>query len=171
MKSINFIFYFYPIENCFHFLNISYDWSIHRNNYSVTQLAEMVNFIEKRKLLNNKSYSENNIPNINVNDLNDMQTFVYKFVKYFMKTNEQLLLIINGEGGTGKTFLIYALSKFIGNKLKRCAPTAKEAFLIKGQTLHSLFRIHCSKKADYYQPLSGLQLNLFKHEFEGILLD
>jgi hypothetical protein len=55
--------------------------------------------------------------------------------------------------------------------LKRCAPTAKAAFLIKGQTLHSLFRIHCSKKADYYQPLSGLQLNLFQHEFKGILLD
>ena len=91
-------------------------------------------------------------------------------IKYFIKTNEQLLLIINGEGGTGKTFLIYALSKLIGNKLKRCAPTAKGAFLIKGQTLHSLFRIHCSKKADYDQPLSGVQLNLFQHEFKGILI-
>jgi DNA replication protein DnaC len=112
----------------------------------------MGDFIEKRKFLNKRTYFENYIPNVNENDVNDMQTFFYKFAKYFMKTNEQFLIIINGEGRTGKTFLIYALSKLIGNKLKRCAPTSKAAFFIKVQTVHSLFRIHCSRKADYYQP-------------------
>ncbi len=144
---------------------------MHRNNYSTQELLEMKNFIKKCKLANsiNNNNPENSIPNVNEQDLNEMQAFAYKLVQYFIKNKEQLLLIINGEGGTGKTFLIFALSKLIGNQLKRCAPTAKAAFLIKGHTLHSLFRIHCSKKTEHYQPVTGAQLNLFQQEFKGIL--
>ena len=95
-----------------------------------------------------------------------MQLFAYRLIKLFNDNINQIKLIITGEGGTGKAFLIYALSKLIGNKLKRSAPTAKAAFLIKGLTLHSMFRIHCNKKKNY-QPLSGLQLKLFQYEFRG----
>ena len=135
----------------------------------------MEDFINKRKLIHVQLSSLNvsgepNIPTVNEFDLNEMQRFAYRLVEYFNKTgNIQLLLLLIGEGGTGKTFTIYGLSKLIGIKLKRCAPTAKAAFLIKGQTLHSLFRIHCSKKSDYYQPLTGIQLSLFQHEFKGYI--
>jgi Cdc6-like AAA superfamily ATPase len=158
------------------FFFFSYDWSLHRNNYSSEQLICMRDFIRSRKLLHSQLNNinidcENNIPIVNEHDLNEMQHFAYKLVQYFTSNQEQLLLIINGEGGTGKTHLIYEISKLLKNKLKRCAPTAKAAFLIKGQTLHSLFRVNCTKSREFYLPLSGAQLNLFQHEFKGKLLN
>jgi hypothetical protein len=57
----------------------------------------------------NNDNPENRIPNVNEQDLNEMQAFAYKLFQYFIINKEQLLLIINGERGTGKTFLILAL--------------------------------------------------------------
>ena len=71
---------------------------------------------------------------------------LYNLIKYFTKTNDQLLMIVNGAGGTGKSFTIFAISKLLKKTLKRSEPTAKVAFLIKGETLHSQFRIHCTSK-------------------------
>jgi hypothetical protein len=85
----------------------------------------MQDFIRRRKLFhaqlnNNINFDrENNIPIVNEHDLNEMQHFAYKLVQYFTSNQEELLL---------KTHLIYALSKLLKNKLKRCAPTAKAAF-------------------------------------------
>ena len=107
----------------------------------------MENFIEKQKLLNNVGDDiENKIPNIDHTNLNEMQLFVYKIINYFVENNDQLLMIVNGAGGTGKSFLIFAITKLLRKQLKRSAPTAKAAFLIKGETLHSQFRIHFSSK-------------------------
>jgi hypothetical protein len=41
-----------------------------------------------------------------------------------------------GTVGTGKSFTIDAITHYLGNKLKKGAPTAKAAFIIGGETLH-----------------------------------
>ncbi len=56
-------------------------------------------------------------------------------------------MILLGTAGTGKSFTINALSTYLGKHLKRAAPTAKAAFIIKGETLHSLLNIRVTKKS------------------------
>ena len=107
----------------------------------------MENFIAKQKLQNNiEDDIENKIPNVDYTELNEMQLFVYNLIKHFTRNKDQLLMIVNGAGGTGKSFTIFAISKLLKKQLKRSAPTAKAAFLIKGETIHSQFRIHCTSK-------------------------
>jgi hypothetical protein len=55
-------------------------------------------------------------------------------------------MILLGTAGTGKSFTINALSTYLGKHLKKAAPTAKAAFVIKGETLHSLLNIRVTKK-------------------------
>jgi ATP-dependent DNA helicase PIF1 len=51
---------------------------------------------------------------------------------------------------------------------KRCAPTAKAAFLIKGSTIHSIFSIPVNKKEkDDFPNLTGEQLNNLQNTFAG----
>jgi pantothenate kinase-related protein Tda10 len=45
---------------------------------------------------------------------------------------EPLLLIINGIGGTGKSYLIDAICDFLGAKCAITASTGKAAFNVKG---------------------------------------
>lgn len=54
-------------------------------------------------------------------------------------------MIINGSAGTGKSFTIFALSHLLKDQVKRSAPTAKAAFIIKGQTIHSRFNFNQKK--------------------------
>ena len=114
------------------------------------------------------NFQENQFPPIDSSQLNEMQLFAYNLIKYFIEKNEQLLMIINGAGGTGKSFTIAAISFLLANHVKRSAPTAKAAFLIKGETLHSQFRIHCNSKGESYIPLSGAQLSSYQDDFKGI---
>jgi hypothetical protein len=73
--------------------------------------------------------------------LNTMQRFAYDLVEMYKTKKEQLLIIINGTAGTGKSYLISSKAALIDKCHVRCAPTAKAAFLIKGSTIHSVFHI------------------------------
>ena len=142
---------------------------IHRNNYTVQQLIDMEDFIEKQKnIFLSDDDIENKLPSVESSQLNQMQLFVYKLVKHFIEEKKQLLMIVNGAGGTGKSFTICAVSKLLSKKVKRSAPTAKAAFLIRGETIHSQFRVHCNSKGETYIPLSGDQLKNLQQEFKGL---
>lgn len=59
---------------------------------------------------------------------------------------EQLKLIVNGEGGTGKSFVIRLCSDYARNAISHdsillCAPTGKASFQIGGMTLHRTFSL------------------------------
>jgi ATP-dependent exoDNAse (exonuclease V) alpha subunit len=66
---------------------------------------------------------------------------------------------------------VYAISHFLKNTLKRAAPTAKAAFLINCETIHSLFNISPNHE---FKDLSGKKLKdlqeLFR-EVKFILID
>lgn len=131
----------------------------------------MKDLIERLKSKDTESnILDNQLPQVDSSQLNEMQLFAYKLVKYFLEKNEQLLMILNGAGGTGKSFTIAAISGLLQNHVKRSAPTAKAAFLIKGETLHSQFRIHCNSKGESYIPLSGAQLSNLQDDFKSIIL-
>ena len=52
-----------------------------------------------------------------------------------------LQLIVNGEAGTGKSYLIYALCSHLKDKCKVTATTGKAAYAINGITIHSFLRL------------------------------
>ena len=58
------------------------------------------------------------------------------------QSQTQLLLLVNGTAGTGKSHTICAISHALPAKeLVRCAATANPAGLIRGSTIHREFYI------------------------------
>ncbi|CAF1021169.1 unnamed protein product [Brachionus calyciflorus] len=123
---------------------------------------------DQKKIQLDDSDDLNDIKNVNEHDLNQDQKLVYKIVEDYENKKKQLLLIVNGTTGTGKSFTINAISKLLKLKLKRLAQTAKAAFLIKGLTLHSLFEIRQIRKKEVYSPLNGKKLKELQRNFKGI---
>ena len=79
--------------------------------------------------------------NVNPNQLNKYQRFTYDLIDKFNKEKKKLLMILLGTAGTGKSFTVSAITKLKEGHIKKASPTAKVAFLINGDTLHSLFNI------------------------------
>src|ERR1700761_1190987 len=88
----------------------------------------------------------------------------------------QLLLNVDGEAGTGKTFTLLkacarvqemAMAAGKGNHLFRAAPTGISAFNIIGKTLHSLFRLPVKMKKTDLSPgtLQSLQASFSSCRF------
>ncbi|CAN0479104.1 unnamed protein product [Ascophyllum nodosum] len=50
-------------------------------------------------------------------------------------------MMVLGTAGTGKSWLVNALSHLLGGGIRRAAPTGMAAFLIGGSTLHSLLKL------------------------------
>lgn len=103
---------------------------------------------------------------INFNQLNRQQQFAYSLVDQFKTEQKQLLMIIIGEGGTGKSFVINAISHLLDphhhGHVKRAAPTAKAAFLITGETCHRLLKIRPHKP---FVDLTGSSLAQLEEDF------
>ena len=55
-------------------------------------------------------------------------------------------MILQGGAGTGKSTVIASLQELLQDKVKVGAYTAKAAYLINGQTLHSLFKLRIDKE-------------------------
>ena len=84
------------------------------------------------------------IENIDSTTFRRKQRLGFKIVKHRFNSNapkEQLLLIVVGEGGTGKSYLIKAIRNFLQSRCAIAAPTGKAAFNIGGVTLHSLLQL------------------------------
>ena len=82
------------------------------------------------------------IPDVTPDSLNERQRNCYDVVKHhFENGGEALRMMVLGTAGTGKSYLVYALSRLLGGFLRRAAPTRMAGFLIAGSTLHSLLRL------------------------------
>jgi hypothetical protein len=99
-------------------------------------------WLEKQKQ-NNETYNSSECPTVLPEQLNRIQKFAYNIIQEFRNNDKPLYMIINGGAGSGKTFTINAICTNLANEIKRAAPTAKAAFLITGETLHSLLNIPC----------------------------
>jgi ATP-dependent DNA helicase PIF1 len=151
-------------------IDTNHDWFAHALKYSHEELQKMPTWVNDQKALENDSNSDQIISMVNVETLNVMQRFAFNLVKHFHDTNKQLLCIINGTAGTGKSYLINSLVQIYNEKHLRCAPTAKAAFIIRGETLHSTVFLPVSKNQTTLDDLSGDRLSLIQDKFKNIKL-
>jgi ATP-dependent DNA helicase PIF1 len=88
---------------------------------------------------------------------------------------EQLLLHVDGEGGTGKTTVVLSMCYELENTadehalsspVLRAAPTGVAAHNIMGKTLHSLFKLPV-KKSDF-QPLAKAAIKSMQAQWKGV---
>ena len=112
------------------------------------------------------------LPSFDVAQLNHMQTMWMKMVMDSISNKSQLLLIVNGTAGTGKSTVYSSISHALpAQQVVRAAFTASAAFLIRGSTLHSFFSLpveSSSKKT--FSSLSGINARLFQEKFRPISL-
>src|ERR1035438_4036067 len=103
------------------------------------------------------------LPAVTPDKLNPMQYLWFNIVQDSLVNNSQLLLIVIGTAGTGKSYTISAISNAMNaNELVHGAFTAKAAFLIKGSTLHHLFSIPVDKSSNqqHFGDLTGVSKQL-----------
>ncbi|CAM9650624.1 unnamed protein product, partial [Laminaria digitata] len=103
--------------------------------------------------------------------LNERQSQAFDNVKRHFEVGGDIALhqMALGTAGTGKSWLLYALSHLLGGHVKRAAPTGMAAFLIGGSTLHSLLYLPvCGGKALQGGGLSRLQERLTGAMKEGV---
>ncbi len=145
-------------------------WKTVKNKYTNDQLDQMPNWLIEQREIDNEIIENNNNSSINISDLNKYQKFTYDIVDKYKKDNKQLLMILLGTAGTGKSFTVAALSQLKKNILKRASPTGKAAFLINGETLHSLFNIKCvtDEKKEPFLELDNEDLAKLQKNFEQI---
>jgi hypothetical protein len=149
--------------------NDNVHWENIKNKYTTQQLEQMPNWIIEQRELDNDMIENNTNQQINIKDLNTIQKFTYNLVENFQKEKKQLLMILLGTAGTGKSFTVAALSQLKKNILKRASPTGKAAFLINGETLHSLFNIKVveNEKEPFFE-LENNELANLQKDFEKI---
>ena len=112
--------------------------------------------------------AQREIGDIDMEILNDEQSFAVAIVSHKIRCNERLLMTITGGPGTGKSTVIKGITKavnsIIGNEtaVLRMGTTGTAAFVISGATCHSVLslpinRTYCALKGD---KLRILQENL-----------
>ncbi len=147
----------------------SFDWLENSKTYTNEQINDMRNWVNSKKIMAQDIGNDDQLEIVNFNQLNRLQKFCYKIIQCYNEKNKQLFMIINGTAGTGKSFTIAAISNLIGNRLKRAAPTAKAAFIIKGETIHSTFSISVTKKeTDINVDLKGERLSELQEKFRNV---
>jgi hypothetical protein len=150
-------------------IDTSYNWLSRKDKYTSEQLSDMVGWIDRQVSLDKDSLVGNNCPIVLPEQLNKHQLFVYNIVSEFLLNDKQLFMMVLGTAGTGKTFTICALSYLIKHFVKRCAPTAKAACLINGETLHRLFHIQVDfKDGQKYIEIKNQQLVDLQTTFASI---
>ena len=100
-----------------------------------------------------------------------MQLLAYNIVKEHVQQSanskeHSLKLIINGEAGTGKSFLINAIRNLLQDKCYVTATTGRAAYNINGVTIHSLLRLPVNKKQECN--LSGQALIMLQNKFTTV---
>lgn len=110
-----------------------------------------------------------NLQNVDPKNLTGTQDKIYKLVEAHELKSETnippLQMVIQGEAGTGKSYLIKCLQKLLGKKLKVGAFTAQAAANIDGQTLHSLFNLYPTR---LHEELNATSKHMLKTEYEDL---
>ncbi|XP_044013954.1 uncharacterized protein LOC122856332 [Aphidius gifuensis] len=112
-----------------------------------------------------------------ISELNADQLRVFQKVTdvFTDDKDEPLKIYISGEGGTGKSFLIYVIKTWIRKTLNRqiaiAAPTGLAAFGINGMTLHRIFSLPVQHGGTpKYMALSDGALKVLREQLRDIAL-
>ena len=118
-----------------------------------------------------------------IQSLNREQQRFYLHAVHTLKTSEEpIYFFLTGEAGVGKTVVVRAIYQTMirfynrgpdnnpdDPKILLGAPTGVAAYLIKGNTLHSLFRIPANQGFGY-KPLTSDTLNSLHQQFKDVKL-
>ncbi len=117
----------------------NHDWRCNKNILTKAEIDACLAQI--------KSYNETAPPDqdsFDISSLNDQQRTVFHHIIDRIESpieNEPLRLILNGPGGTGKSFIIKALRRHFDNNVLVASFTGAAARLVDGMTIHNLFHI------------------------------
>ena len=107
---------------------------------------------------------------IEIDKMNYNQTVAFNIIKdQFLgsiKNNNHLFMIITGLGGSGKRFVIQAVTNLINEQCKVCAYFGIAAFNIKGTTLHSLLQL--PRRGKKNGPLKSSALARLQADLKGV---
>ena len=93
---------------------IDVNWQEDRFMYTDQQIGVMPHWIRDKK---DATFEIQRVYEIEIASLNEMQTLAYNMVKTHQNHNEPLRLIVIGEAGTGKSYLINSLRMLLGQKM------------------------------------------------------
>ena len=144
------------------------DWHFDYKKYTTQQIAEMPNWIKETKNNQPISHSES-CDKIDTSTFSEKQRIAYQTILNHHKCvmpKEPLLLIIIGEGGTGKSFLINTIRNLLKEKCVVTATTGKASFNISGMTIHSLLKLPVSKISQ--NDLSGSSLESLQQDLRSV---
>ena len=117
------------------------EWTLfshHNENELIQTCTEFHEKNIKYSRLRNRDTGED----IDINTLNPKQRKFYDIVLNHRNSKsrkkKQLLMILLGTAGTGKSYVIKALKDALGDELEITAPTGMAAFNVNGVTIHSL---------------------------------
>jgi ATP-dependent exoDNAse (exonuclease V) alpha subunit len=99
--------------------------------------------------------------------LNIYQQVANNLFQHFINSKEQLLLRLEGCGGTGKSFLLESWRQQVATIVLLAAPTGIAAHLIEGETLHSLLSLPTNYN---FQELSMEKKRDREHKFKDVKL-
>ena len=112
--------------------------------------------------------------------LNTKQQEFHSHVMQVASQNEQVMCVLHGGAGTGKSTVLTAVAEGLERFLRRqpgtdysetrlltVAPTGKAAYNVRGQTIHRAFCIPASQKMEF-KPLGFDILNTMRSKFHGI---
>ena len=125
-------------------------WQMCHEKYTAEQIDEMPTWIDNCKKDFDSNNNHNNLPHIDTDTFSSMQYKAYNIIQNHSENRNgsaaQLLLIVVGVGGTGKSFLINCIRSLLGNSCAVTATTGKAAYNIKGVAIHSLLKLPIGSK-------------------------
>ncbi|KAJ2966261.1 hypothetical protein NQ176_g10232 [Zarea fungicola] len=144
-------------------IDVNYDWTPHVGRYTNDGILNG-DYWKQRKAESPMDLNVEHQPLEARDSLNREQRLVYDTVMGHFVTQDrsQLLLHVDGGGGTGKSYLVNLLSAHLqaaagargtGTPVWRAAPTGVAGNQISGTTLHSLLRLPINKD---FKPLSAI---------------
>ena len=142
-------------------------WQENRHVYTDEQIGSMPCWTEKQKD-GNVFKRDDSYKQIGVSSLNYAQHLAYTIVfdHYLQNSENQLLLIITGLAGSGKSYVIDAIKNLLKQHCKVCSFFGMAASNVKGQTLHSLLQLPIRGKK--CAELKGQSLQRLQNQLEGI---
>ncbi|KAF5711868.1 ATP-dependent DNA helicase PIF1 [Fusarium mundagurra] len=160
-------------------IDLTYDWSDNIGKFP--QLCIQKREYWKSLRDNYSQQPESSVGDDAVASLNPEQRLVFDlFVNHLDQTlnpnyrpNPRPLLVqVDGQGGTGKSYLIHVLSSALNSRQRDCvvraAPTGIAANAINGSTLHSLLHLPLSKQITTLSDLTGNELTSLQATLSGI---
>ena len=136
---------------------------------AASQLAQPLllscpNWIKQMKAQSDSSRYRPHSSQVDMNSLNEQQMQAYRLLSSHYTNHEQnpLHILILGTAGTGKCFLIQAISQLLQDKCLLTATTGIAAFHIDGITLHSALHLPVQKHNS--NDLRGQALAMLQHK-------